>query len=387
MKNLVIIGPINPFDSKISGTRNYVMNFLNSLSPNETAILYGHTTLKNSNRNTIKNNIIFYPLVVYPEKKERYYIPQTFKFIFKLYRYKNAILSKGNVLHIQRIDHTIPFLFPQKKGKIVLYFHGAASKGYLTGIGFKSKFKGIIYLMLEHLILPKVDKIITVSRKDERFYTTKYPYVSKKITTIPIPLDLNLFKVRNDKKTLCKKYGLDDRHKIILYAGRFSKVKGIDLIIKAFVNLNRVIPNTYLILVGKGEDERRLRKLISDLKATNIKFMGSLAHDEMPYILNCADVLVMASLTEGLPTIVLEALACGLPVVSTDVGDISSVIKNEKIGYLIEERNEDDLKDNLIRALVVSGKNKEERKEIAEKYSADSLSDRILQVHKKLFFS
>jgi len=251
MNNIVIIGDINPFGLKVGGTGYYILNFLNAVNSNENVLLYGYTTANNVNKQ-IKNNIKFRPLLVYKEEKKRYRLPQTFKFIFKIYENRKEILSMGRVFHVQRIDHAIPFLFPSKKGKIVVYFHGTASKGYLTGQGIKSKLKGCIYLILEHLILPKADKIVTVSGKDKRFYIDKYPETRNKIVTIPTPIDLDIFKIKTDKKALRSKYGLDEKHKIILYAGRFSKVKRIDLIIKAFVNLNQELPGTDLILVGQS---------------------------------------------------------------------------------------------------------------------------------------
>lgn len=383
MRRMIIIGPINPFESKISGTRNYVMNFVNSVDLKEKIALFGYTSSENVNKQ-IRENVEFHPLIIYPQQKKRYFIPQTFKFIFRLYVRRKEILSIGNVLHIQRIDYAIPFLFPVKSGKVIIYFHGAASKGYLSGKGVKSKLKGFIYLILEHLMLSRADKIVTVSQEDERYYFHRYPEIKNKIVTIPIPLNLDDFNIKTDKKALRSKYDLDDKVKIILYAGRFSKVKGIDLIIRAFVNLNKTLPDTYLVLVGRGEDEKRLRKLVTTLKAKNVRFFGHFSHDEMPDILNCSDVLVMASFTEGLPTIILEALACGLPIVSTNIGDINNVVENEKIGFLLGHRNEEELKNKLIEALKISDKFEEDRIKIAKNYSADTISKKIIKLHNDL---
>jgi glycosyltransferase involved in cell wall biosynthesis len=280
------------------------------------------------------------------------------------------------------LDFTIPFLFPSKRGKIVVYFHGAASKGYLTGKGLKSHLKGHIYSLLEHLILPKVDKIVTVSKNDAGFYADKYPKEKEKITTIPIPIDLDEFYIKPDKRILQNIFGLNVDHKIILYLGRFSKVKGIDFIIRVFMDLNRNEPKTDLILVGKGEDEKRLKKMVADLNIKNISFLGALAHEDVPNIMNCADVLVMASYTEGLPSVALEALACGLPVVSTDVGDIDKILINEKLGFVVGQRNEEEYKKKLIKALKISDEFKEERHDAATIYSAPKISQRIIDLHK-----
>ncbi|UCE37896.1 MAG: glycosyltransferase family 4 protein [Thermoplasmata archaeon] len=381
--NMIFIGPINPFDSKISGTQNYVMNFLNSVNKTERVMLCGYTTIENVNKN-IRSNIRFLPLVVYEKKKDRFLFPQTFKFILALYKRKKDTFLAQNVLHIQRLDFAIPFLFPSKKGKIVLYFHGAASKGYLTGKGLKSKIKGYIYLILEHLILPNVDKIVTVSKKDEEFYANKYPKEKEKIITIPIPINVDEFDIKAGKKDLRNRLGLNQDHKIILYVGRFSKVKGIDLIIRAFLDLNKEVPDVDLVLVGQGEEEGRLRELISSLRVKNVHFLRTLPHEDVPNILNCADVLAMASYTEGLPTILLEALACGLPVVSTDVGDIGNVVTSERIGFLLKNRSKEDYKNKLTSALKMSDEYKADRREVAERYSSNAMVKRIMKMHNEL---
>ena len=380
---MIIIGSINPFDSKVGGARYYVMNILNSIDSDVNVMLCGYTTAKNIGKG-LKNNQEFLPLVVYKKKKDRFIFPQSFKFIIKLYNNRNKILAKGEVLHIQRLDFTIPFVFPSKKGKIVVYFHGAASKGYLTGLGLKSKIKGYIYAILERLILPKVDRIVTVSKKDAEFYASKFPKVKKKITIIPVPIDLDEFYIKPDKKALQKRFGLNDKHKIILYLGRFSKVKGIDFIMKAFMELNKDNPETDLILVGKGEEENRLKRLASDLNVKNISFLGAVAHEDVPNIMNCADVLAMASYTEGLPSVTLEALACGLPVVSTDVGDIDKLLINEKIGFMVKQRNEKDYKNKLMKALEISDRFKEERQDVARRYSAPKITQKIIKLHNEV---
>lgn len=383
MDGIVIIGFINPFASRVGGTRNYVMNFLKSAGPDVNIALFGFTTRDNVGK-SISDNIAFHPLVIYEEVKATYRVPQTFRFILKLFEIRDEILSTGKVLHIQRVDHAIPFLFPVKRGKVVLYFHGSASKGYLTGSGLKSKFKGCLYLILEHLILPRVDRIVTVSKRDEQYYTDTFPRVRNKIVTISIPLNMEEFRIMEDKKGLRRKFGLSEDRKIILYAGRFSKEKGIDFIIEAFDELNRDMPDTELVLVGQGKEEKRLRRLASDARADTIKFLGPLPHEEMPHILNCSDVLVMASETEGMPTVILEALACGVPVISTKVGDVEHVILNGKIGFIAAHGNIDDYKKKLLKAMTISDEFKEERIRVAASFSSSSISRKIVKMHEEL---
>lgn len=383
MNRIVIIAPVDPFQTVVGGTRNYVLNFIGAVQPDNKIVLCGYTDQANTGKR-IHDNVEFLPVIVNRKRKGRRFIPQSLKFVLKLYTMRRAILSRGGVLHFHRFDYALPFLFPTKKAKIVVYFHGTASKGYLMGEGIRSKLKGTLYLLLEHIILPRIDRIITVSHNDEKYYRERYPRLKDKITTIPVPLNLEDFNIQNNRTVLRQRYGLPENGKVVIFAGRFSKVKGIDLIIRAFSLLNRDIPESHLLLVGKGEEEGNLRRLVSELNVKNVKFLGSISHEVMPEILNCSDVLVLASHTEGMPTVALEALACGIPVISTRVGDVPRIIRNERIGFLIDDRDVNEIKELMKRALDTTGSFKEERVEVAGEFSAMRLSGNILDIHEEL---
>ncbi|WP_296720207.1 glycosyltransferase [Erythrobacter sp.] len=97
------------------------------------------------------------------------------------------------------------------------------------------------------------------------------------------------------------------------------------------------IPGARLVLVGKGEDEARLRALAaSGGVAERVHFAGSLDHDLMPLVLSAADVMVLPTVSEGLANAWVEALACGTPVVTTDVGGARELIVNDTAGRLVE---------------------------------------------------
>lgn len=94
-----------------------------------------------------------------------------------------------------------------------------------------------------------------------------------------------------------------------------------------------------LVLIGKGEDEARLRALAaSEGVAERVYFAGSLDHDVMPLILSAADVMVLPTVSEGLANAWVEALACGTPVVTTDVGGARELITCDTAGRLLAER-------------------------------------------------
>ena len=105
---------------------------------------------------------------------------------------------------------------------------------------------------------------------------------------------------------------------------------------KIAIEALRDIPGARLVLVGKGEDEPRLRALAaSEGVAERVYFAGSVDHDLMPLILSAADVMVLPTVSEGLANAWVEALACGTPVVTCDVGGARELIASDTAGRLV----------------------------------------------------
>ncbi|MEZ5693977.1 MAG: glycosyltransferase [Altererythrobacter sp.] len=109
--------------------------------------------------------------------------------------------------------------------------------------------------------------------------------------------------------------------------------KGQDLAIGALARF----PDAHLMLVGKGDDELHLRNLANDLRVGHrVHFLGSVDHDLLPLILSASDAMVLPSAREGLANAWVEAIACGTPVVTADVGGAREIITGPGAGILVE---------------------------------------------------
>lgn len=158
-------------------------------------------------------------------------------------------------------------------------------------------------------------------------------------------LDFDKFKIK--KK-------LDERNNLVGYIGRLSEEKGT-------LNFVRAIPEV-LILKGKnkirflvGGDGSLQDKVREYLREKNlqdkVKLTGWILHDELSDYLNKLKLLVLPSYTEGLPNIMLEAMACGTPVLATPVGAIPDVIKDGETGFILEDNSPECIARNVIRVL------------------------------------
>ena len=146
-------------------------------------------------------------------------------------------------------------------------------------------------------------------------------------------VDLKLFAPLN-RDFLRKKWQINS--KLLISVGNLIELKGHHLVIGAL----ELLPDYQLFVVGGGEWEENLK-----IKAQNsgvhdrVKFLGEVLQQQLTELYNCADALVLASSREGWPNVLLEAMACGLPVIATNVGACSDMIKAPEAGVLCLERS------------------------------------------------
>jgi glycosyltransferase involved in cell wall biosynthesis len=130
---------------------------------------------------------------------------------------------------------------------------------------------------------------------------------------------------------------LPDNAPVLACVGALIERKGQGIAIAALP----AVPDARLVLIGKGEDAARLRALaISEGVADRVHFAGSVDHDLMPLLLSAADVMVLPTVAEGLANAWVEALACGTPVVTSDVGGARELITCDTAGRLVERSTE-----------------------------------------------
>ncbi len=154
-----------------------------------------------------------------------------------------------------------------------------------------------------------------------------------KVTVLRNGVDLDRFGPRN-RSAIRARLGLHGP--VWLTVGNLVELKGVDIVIEALAQL----PNTTLLIVGDGPQEHMLRRLVERLGlGTRAHFLGAVSHDQLCEYNNAADALVLASSREGMPNVVLEALACGTPVVATPVGGVPELITAPEAGELMRERS------------------------------------------------
>ncbi|HEX2982940.1 MAG TPA: glycosyltransferase family 4 protein [Ignavibacteriales bacterium] len=172
--------------------------------------------------------------------------------------------------------------------------------------------------------------IISVSESSKNELLTLYPF--RNISVINNGVDVDVFKdTRKKPKT---------DFPSLVYLGRLKKYKRVDHIIRAFQLVNKKIPESRLFIVGKGDDELRLKALTDELKLTSaIYFHGFVSEEEKRKILSTAWVSAITSEKEGWGIGVIESNAAGTPVTGYDVPGLQDSIRDQYSGFLIENGN------------------------------------------------
>lgn len=138
---------------------------------------------------------------------------------------------------------------------------------------------------------------------------------------------------------------------IVLFVGNLVPIKGLQLLLKAIARVH--FYGLQLFLVGDGEERSLLVALSQQLGINKFcHFVGSRPHHEISRWLSAADCLVLPSLSEGMPTILVEAMFCQTPIIATSVGGIPEIIEHDRSGLLVVPRDADALAGAIARVLT-----------------------------------
>ena len=176
----------------------------------------------------------------------------------------------------------------------------------------------------------------------------------KKVVIVPNGVDTERFNPKKDGSQVRARYNLEES-KVILFVGaltRWHRYKGVDILIKAFMEIQRQLNDARLLIVGEGDLKREYRSLSSHIEHKVI-FAGNVDDDELPNYYAASDLLVLPSIdrSEGFGLTLLEANATGKPVVASNVGGIPSVVTDGVNGLLVPPCDEKTLAKTVINLL------------------------------------
>lgn len=243
-------------------------------------------------------------------------------------------------------------------------------------------FRNSWYKILARYVLSEADQVITVSQFNAKKLLS-LGVSSNKLHVIPNGYDEKLFNpvpLYEARKKLCLPFS----KKVLLSVGGLVDMKGHTCLVDAMRIVLKKRNDVILVIVGSGPLKEKLHKKAKKLGLNGkILFVGRKKHDEIPMWINASDLFVLPSLSEGFPTVIPEAMACGKPVIGTCVGGVPEAITSDDVGVLVNPKDPEALAQVILEAL--------DRKWVpriilnyAKQYSWTNLTKQILSVYRKV---
>ncbi len=190
-------------------------------------------------------------------------------------------------------------------------------------------------------------------------------------------VDLKLF-APLDRATLKEKW--QTKTKLLISVGYLIERKGHHLIIEAMKSL----PEYQLLIVGGGEWENKLKALVLQMQLQDrVQFIGEVSQLQLAELYNCADALILASSREGWANVLLEAMACGTPVVATNIWGTPEVVQSSDAGVLCYERSAKGIVDG-VNLLFSNYPDRKNTRAYAEKFSWDETTNNLVRLFSKI---
>jgi len=308
-----------------------------------------------------------------------------------LIRQDEKFFKKINVIHLhgyRSFQNIIIHHYAKKYGiPYVLQAHGS-----LPRINAWQALKWLYDILFGYQLLRDAAKVIALSRVEaEQYRAMGVP--EEKIVIIPNGIDISEYAELPPKGVFKKKFSIPEDRKIILYLGRIHKIKGIDILIKAYAYLRNQMNFRDVVLVIVGPDDGYLneaKRLAQALGVSDsVLFTGPLYGEDKLAAYVDSEVYVLPSRYEIWGMTVLEAYACGKPVVASEVGGLKDLVKVGETGLLFEPGNVKQLAegifnilsnyDNMAKEMGLRGKNF-----VKENFTIERVIEKLEKLYKKI---
>jgi glycosyltransferase involved in cell wall biosynthesis len=217
--------------------------------------------------------------------------------------------------------------------RVVHTFHGNVLSGYF------SPAKERAFRWLERrLAHGSTDAIVVLTDQQRAEIVERFGVAPPaKVFVVPLALDLSLFEALPKRGAFRREMGFGDDAFLAGIVGRIAPVKNHEMFLRAASQTLRALPNARFVVIGDGEGVRNLERLAGSLGLREtIRFAG--LRTDLPQIYSDLDVVALTSRNEGTPLSLIEAMACGKPVVATDVGGVRDMLTREWSGDVEERR-------------------------------------------------
>jgi len=299
-----------------------------------------------------------------------------------------SYLKASKILKTQKIDivhHMFPAVYGQTFSLLAIkekfpqpFIFGPAS-AHFTSRPLDEKMLSKFTSMLHFKTISKCSHLIAITEQVKRLYSKFFD--ENKISVIPLGVNTELFRPANKNRA--------KEEFEILFAGSLYPLKGVEYLIKSMKYVVSEEEKVKLRIVGEGLEKERLRLLADKLGLKNkVIFEGFVPHDKIvKYYQNC-DVFCFLTLGEPFGIAILEAMACGKPVIASNRGGPAEIVKDAETGFLINPRDTEAVAERIIRLIkdekLRKKMGRKARKIVVEKYSLEKISEEYYRLYRSL---
>lgn len=282
----------------------------------------------------------FFPLFELPDDNVRHLIPTSVRYTLALLR---RDLSSDFMLFYRLEPSFASMRWPGQK---VLYVANDIYKKLKDSSEHQSvlwqRFPWL-YFAVENALLQQFNQVLYCTSESLQFYKEQYPSVADRISYVRNTVDGEVFYPLSDaerescRKSLTHELSLPEDTQFLLFAGRLHPQKDPLMLVQSMTALQD--PSAHLLIAGDGELMPAVREEVQRLNLSKrITLLGSVDQARLSKLYHASRAFVLSSVYEGLPIVALEALACGIPIVTTIAGDTAKLLTPES-GVVCEERN------------------------------------------------
>lgn len=268
--------------------------------------------------------------------------------------------------------------------KMIVTRHEIYLPSWLQG---KRRLEKRTYMLIDKILFNWVDKIIAVSEKVREEIISSQGVNPDKVTTVHVGVDLKRFVKKKNDIRLQKRLKIEKEYLLVGSVGRLVPEKGYEYLLKAVEIIKPTIRKVKFIIVGDGPEMGKLKILSEKIGLSDkILFLGR--RTDVPAWINLMDIFVLPSLTEGLPVVLLEAMAMRKPVVATNVGGIPEVITHMQNGVLVSPCNSQQLAEVLIDLLgnksIRESLAREAQKTVEHKFNLEMMVEKTYNLYQEV---
>jgi len=348
---VLIVAPAPLSDDWAGGISNFVRSFVRHM-PDDFAVSIasiagaGDAYERNWRNETLAGREVrFMPVAGLPVTRRAPHTPVKASAMWGLLKARRHVPTRGAVVQVHAPAMDLPLLL--RRAQVIRVVHNAPDNLAAHSSGTSWRHFGWALRRIEESSFRRAQRVFFVDRATYQRYAARDDdgehmyYLPNGVDTAEFA-PLTQAQRTSTRHDLALTLGVRENGPWLLFCGRLDRQKDPELLIATFAQARRLagLEDAQLIVVGRGPLQETT---VESARAAGVgdaaHFVGPIEHDLLPRVMGASDALILSSAYEGAPFVVLEALASGLPVVSTAVGDVPLLVQHVRTGWIASTRS------------------------------------------------